>query len=40
MGVWPITDPDEMRRRLDLGVGVIRPDRPDTLTDVLEERRE
>jgi glycerophosphoryl diester phosphodiesterase len=37
--VWTINDPGEMRRLLDLGVSVIMTDRPETLTDVLEERR-
>ena len=37
--VWTINDPDEMRRLLDLGVDVIMTDRPEMLTDLLEERR-
>ena len=37
--VWTINDPGEMRRLLDLGVNVIMTNRPETLTDVLEERR-
>jgi glycerophosphoryl diester phosphodiesterase len=37
--VWTINEPGEMRRLLDLGVDVIMTDRPETLTDVLEERR-
>jgi glycerophosphoryl diester phosphodiesterase len=36
---WTINDPGEMRRLLDFGVNVIMTDRPETLTDVLEERR-
>jgi len=37
--VWTINDPDEMRRLLDLGVDVVMTDVPETLTDVLAERR-
>jgi glycerophosphoryl diester phosphodiesterase len=37
--VWTINDPGEMRRLLDLGVDVIMTDIPETLTDVLAERR-
>jgi glycerophosphoryl diester phosphodiesterase len=36
---WTINDAGEMRRLLDLGVDVIMTDRPETLTEVLEERR-
>jgi glycerophosphoryl diester phosphodiesterase len=37
--VWTINDPDEMRRLRDLGVDVVMTDVPETLTDVLAERR-
>jgi glycerophosphoryl diester phosphodiesterase len=37
--VWTINDPAEMRRLLDLGVDVLMTDRPETLADLLEERR-
>jgi glycerophosphoryl diester phosphodiesterase len=37
--VWTINEPGEMRRLLDLGVDVLMTDHPQTLADVLEERR-
>jgi glycerophosphoryl diester phosphodiesterase len=37
--VWTINEPGEMRRLLDLGVDVIMTDRPQTLANLLDERR-
>lgn len=36
--VWTINDPMQMRRFLDIGVDGIITDRPDVLTDIIQER--
>ena len=37
---WTINGDDEMRRLLDLGVDVIMTDRPETLSEVLDQREQ
>ena len=37
---WTINGDEEMRRLLDLGVDVIMTDRPETLSDVLDQREQ